>query len=196
MSEQIRAGVVGFTGYSGAEAVAILRRHPSAQPVLLEHRAQSDAERPAFDDHVELPFLCRGACPRQSSTSSFWPPRTTSRSRLFRCGLAAAYGSSDLSGSYRLRTPDQVHRWYGLDHPDPQLLADAVYGLPELYRDRDPRGPVVSNPGCYPTAAKPGHPATGRGGRSRPRGRRDLRRQVGVSGAGKKPWAKTHFMRR
>ena len=50
MSARVRAGVVGFTGYSGAEAVRILRHHPSAEPLFLEHRAQSEAEKPVFED--------------------------------------------------------------------------------------------------------------------------------------------------
>ena len=193
MRERIRAGVVGFTGYSGAEAVAILRRHPSADPVLLEHRARSDNERPAFADQLErFAFSAEGLADAKLDVVFLATAHDVSLEAVPLC-LTAGTRVVDLSGSYRLRTPDQVHRWYGLDHPDPELLANAVYGLPELYRDKIRGARFVSNPGCYPTAATLAiRPLVAAGVLDRKAGV-ICDGKSGVSGAGRKPSAKTHF---
>ncbi len=193
MSRSVRVGIVGFTGYSGAEAVGILRRHPNAGPVLLEHRAQSEAERPVIDDGLDrYPFSAEGLAEAKLDAVLLATAHEVSLEAVPMC-LAAGVPTIDLSGSYRLRTPDQIKRWYGLDHPDPQLLADAVYGLPEFYRDRIRGAQLVSNPGCYPTAANLAiRPliAAGAVDRSAPI---VCDAKSGVSGAGKKATAKTHF---
>ncbi|HEX3657902.1 MAG TPA: N-acetyl-gamma-glutamyl-phosphate reductase, partial [Pirellulales bacterium] len=59
----------------------------------------------------------------------------------------------DLSADYRLRSPQVYEQWYNLRHPDPERLASAVYGLPELFRAEIPRARLIANPGCYPTSA-------------------------------------------
>jgi N-acetyl-gamma-glutamyl-phosphate reductase len=67
--------------------------------------------------------------------------------------LAAGAKVVDLSGAFRLRTPDRYQQWYRVEHTQPALLAAAAYGLPEFYRDRIQGQTMISNPGCYPTAA-------------------------------------------
>lgn len=67
--------------------------------------------------------------------------------------LATGAKVIDLSGAFRLRTPENYKRWYKADHAEPELLAGAAYGLPEFCRDRIASAKLVSNPGCYPTAA-------------------------------------------
>ena len=193
MSKQVRAGVVGFTGYSGAEAVSILRRHPSATPVLLEHRAQSDAERPAFDDGLErFPFTAEGLAGARLDVALLATAHEVSLEAVPLC-LEAGVRAIDLSGSFRLRTPEETKRWYGFDHPDPELLASAVYGLPEFYRDKIRDARFVSNPGCYPTAANLAiRPLITAGILDRQAGV-ICDAKSGVSGAGKKPTGKTHF---
>lgn len=193
MSGQVRAGVVGFTGYSGAEAVQILRRHPSAVPVLLEHRAQSDDERPAFDDGLErFPFSAEGLAEARLDVALLATAHDVSLQAVPLC-LAAGVRAIDLSGSFRLRTPEETKRWYGFDHPDAGLLAKAVYGLPEFYRDKIRGSRFVSNPGCYPTAANLAiRPLVAAGILDRNAGI-ICDAKSGVSGAGKKPTGKTHF---
>ena len=193
MSGQARAGVVGFTGYSGAEAVAILRRHPDAEPVLLEHRSQSEAERPAFDEGLErYPFTAQGLAEAKLDVALLATAHEVSLEAVPLC-LEAGVRAIDLSGSYRLRTPEETERWYGFKHPDPRLLAEAIYGLPELYRDKIRGARFVSNPGCYPTAANLAiRPLVTAGVLDRRAGV-VCDAKSGVSGAGKKPSAKTHF---
>lgn len=67
--------------------------------------------------------------------------------------LAAGARVVDLSGAFRLRTAANYSAWYGKPHTQPELLAEAAYGLPEFCRERIPSARLVSNPGCYPTAA-------------------------------------------
>jgi len=67
--------------------------------------------------------------------------------------LAAGARVVDLSGAFRLGTPENYSAWYKESHTQPELLAEAVYALPEFCRDRIPAARLVSNPGCYPTAA-------------------------------------------
>ncbi len=193
MSRQIRAGVVGFTGYSGAEAVSILRRHPHATPVLLEHRAQADGEQPTFGDDLErFPFSAEGLSQAGLDVALLATAHDVSLQAVPLC-LDNDVRAIDLSGSYRLRTPDQVERWYGFEHPDPELLANAVYGLPELYREKIRGARFVSNPGCYPTAANLAiRPLVAAGALDRAAGV-VCDAKSGVSGAGKRPSDKTHF---
>ena len=193
MSRKARVGVVGFTGYSGAEAVGILRRHPSAEAVLLEHRAQSDDERPAFDEGLQrFPFTAEGLAQAQLDVALLATAHDVSLEAVPLC-LEAGVRAVDLSGSFRLRTAEETKRWYGFDHPDPKLLADAVYGLPEFYRDKIEGARFVSNPGCYPTAANLAiRPLVSAGAIDRSAGI-VCDAKSGVSGAGKKPSAKTHF---
>src|SRR5205085_6297605 len=67
--------------------------------------------------------------------------------------LAVGAKVIDLSGAFRLRTPENYSRWYKEPHTQPALLAEAVYGLPEFCRERIPNARLIANPGCYPTAA-------------------------------------------
>ncbi|HET8550301.1 MAG TPA: N-acetyl-gamma-glutamyl-phosphate reductase, partial [Bryobacteraceae bacterium] len=99
----------------------------------------------------------------------------------------------DLSGAYRLRTPDVYKRWYNADHTQPELLAEAAYGLPEFCRERIRSARLVANPGCYPTAANIAiRPLIDSGVVDRSAGI-VCDAKSGVSGAGRKPSLKTSF---
>lgn len=99
----------------------------------------------------------------------------------------------DLSGAFRLRTVDNYRRWYKEEHTQPALLAEAVYGLPEFFRDQIRMGRLISNPGCYPTAANLVlRPLLEAGVIDRTTGV-ICDAKSGVSGAGRKPTLKTSF---
>lgn len=99
----------------------------------------------------------------------------------------------DLSGAFRLRTPENYTVWYKAQHTAPALLAEAVYGLPEFCRERIPAARLVSNPGCYPTAANLAiRPMVEAGLIDRAAGV-VCDAKSGVSGAGNKPSAKNIF---
>jgi len=99
----------------------------------------------------------------------------------------------DLSGAFRLRTVENYAKWYKEQHTQPKLLAEAVYGLPEFYRDAVRQAPLVANPGCYPTAANLAiRPMVESGVIDRAAGI-VCDAKSGVSGAGRKPTLKTSF---
>src|SRR5579859_560743 len=132
----IAVGVVGFSGYSGVEAVGILGRHPALEPVLLEHRADSG------DD---AGLLCQSSVRRAPAT-----PESVAAEGLSAVILATPAEVSmelapifleagalviDVSGAFRLRTPECHQRWYKEEHTSPALLKEAVYGLTEYNRE-------------------------------------------------------------
>ena len=198
----MRAGLVGYTGYSGAELAELLERHPAAELVYLDHR-KADA---AVAD--TRPVVCGGG-ESKSAPHVAWEPGAIQGNKLdvvFTATppevsqelipeiLTQGARAIDLSGAFRLPTAAEFQRWYGADHVHPELLQQAVYGLPELYRDRIRTACLVANPGCYPTAAICA---------LWPLLKNDLvdrsagvvcDAKSGVSGAGKNPSPKTHFV--
>jgi N-acetyl-gamma-glutamyl-phosphate reductase len=107
--------------------------------------------------------------------------------------LAAGARVIDLSGAFRLRTPAAYAAWYKENHTQPDLLAEAAYGLPEFCRERIPAARLVANPGCYPTAANLAiRPLLEAGVVDRSAGI-VCDAKSGVSGAGRKPSLKTSF---
>ena len=107
--------------------------------------------------------------------------------------LASGARVVDLSGAFRLGTPENYAAWYKETHTRPELLAEAVYGLPEFCRDLIPAARLVSNPGCYPTAANLAlRPLIQAGVIDRTSGI-VCDAKSGVSGAGRKPSLKTSF---
>ena len=186
----IPVGIVGFSGYSGAELENLLSHHPHVEPVLLEHREAEDRARPlnyqgprrlAFSpgNGLALVFL---ATPPEVSTE------------LTPGLLDAGTKVIDLSGAFRLGTVENYQRWYKETHPRPDLLAEAVYGLPEFCRAAVPGKRLISNPGCYPTAANLAlRPLLEAGVIDRKAGI-VCDAKSGVSGAGRKPSLKTSFV--
>ncbi len=180
------AGIAGYRGYSGAELVRILARHPHVAPVLLDHR----------DDAAGAPrhAPCTPEAVRAAGISLVFlatPPEVSME--LAPAMLAAGAKVVDLSGAFRLRTPAAYTAWYKAPHTQPELLAEAVYGLPEFCRGRIPSARLVANPGCYPTAANLAiRPLLEAGVVDRAAGI-VCDAKSGVSGAGRKPSLKTSF---
>ncbi len=190
----VRVGVVGFRGYSGADLVNILKNHSKVEPWLLEHR--QDAEAVLLPLGVKRPpsIPCEAEAVRRKQLAVVFlatPPGVSME--LAPAMLEAGAKVIDLSGAFRLRTPEIYKRWYKTGHDRPELLASAVYGLPEFYRDKIRGARLVANPGCYPTAANLAiRPIVSSGVA-------DLSAGIicdaksGASGAGRKPSLKTSF---
>ncbi|MEP6714740.1 MAG: N-acetyl-gamma-glutamyl-phosphate reductase [Terriglobia bacterium] len=147
-------GIAGFRGYSGAEAVRLLSKHPNCTPVLLEHRADAGHEAalmrpsellraPATPDSVAKLGLSAVLLATPAEVSMDLAPKF----------LASGAIVVDLSGAFRLGTAERYKQWYKEDHTAAELLLQAVYGLPEFFRSLVPGSRLISNPGCYPTAA-------------------------------------------
>jgi N-acetyl-gamma-glutamyl-phosphate reductase len=181
-------GIVGFSGYSGAELVSILSRHPFVEPVLLEHRETEDRPRPINHQgprrmpyQLGLPLVFLATPPEVSVELA--PALLDSGSKII-----------DLSGAFRLGTVENYRRWYKTEHPQPALLPQAVYGLPEFYRETIPGNQLISNPGCYPTAANLALRPLLEAGVIDRRSGIVCDAKSGVSGAGRKPSLKTSFV--
>ncbi|AFL74962.1 N-acetyl-gamma-glutamyl-phosphate reductase [Thiocystis violascens DSM 198] len=155
-SDLIRIGIVGGTGYTGAELLRILARHPRAAISVITSRSESGlsvAELfPHLRGHIDLRFTepDSGALADCDLVFFATPNGTAMRSapELLERGVRVI----DLAADFRLRDPAVWEHWYGMPHHCPELLAEAVYGLPELNRAAVRTARLVANPGCYPTA--------------------------------------------
>ena len=190
----IKVGIVGHRGYSGAELVRILEHHSRVEPILLEHR-DDRTDRPPIRNHKSPASV---ACTQESVEDAgialvflATPPEVSME--LAAPMLQAGARVVDLSGAFRLRTPENYAAWYKQPHTQPDLLAEAVYGLPEFCRERIPAARLVANPGCYPTAANLAiRPLLEAGVVDRAAGI-VCDAKSGVSGAGRKPRLSSSF---
>ena len=133
---KISTAVIGATGYAGEELAAILERHPHANVAALY--SSSDFSFDAIKaSGAEVAFL---ATPNE--VSAHIAPQL----------LDLDIKVIDLSGAFRLAQPSLYPTWYGFTHENPQLLGEAVYGLPEWCNGELKKARLVANPGCYPTS--------------------------------------------
>ncbi len=192
MASRTRVGIVGFTGYSGAELLRILKNHPSAEPVLLEHRSVADSELPFGEDTPRIPFQPK-TLRNEGIDVVFLATSLEVSMESAPLVLDAGIRCIDLSAAFRLRTTANYERWYRVNHTCPDLLADAAYGLPEFFRQMVRISSLVANPGCYPTAINLSvRPLIIEAILDRSAGV-ICDAKSGVSGAGRKPSLKTHF---
>ncbi len=188
-----RVGIVGFTGYSGAELVRLLDSHPHAEPVLLQHR-DDGAASPIRNHGGPARIPCTADAVRAEGIALVFlatPPEVSME--LAPAMLNAGSRVVDLSGAFRLGTPENYQRWYKAEHTQAELLAEAIYGLPEFCRARIAGARFVANPGCYPTAANLAlRPLIEAGASDRAAGI-VCDAKSGVSGAGRKASLTTAF---
>jgi N-acetyl-gamma-glutamyl-phosphate reductase len=193
---RIPVGIAGYRGYSGAELATLLERHARVEPVLLEHRV--DGGQPSISARTGAPQLRQLPCTPDAVGAAglaavFLATPAEVSMQLVPEMLGAGAKVIDLSGAFRLRTPEQYAAWYQERHTQPALLAEAVYGLPEFCREGIPKARLIANPGCYPTAANLAiRPLVEAGVVDRQAGI-ICDAKSGVSGAGRKPSLKTSF---
>jgi N-acetyl-gamma-glutamyl-phosphate reductase len=189
-----RVGIIGYRGYSGAELVRILQHHPGVESVLLEHRDDLGGT-PLIRNRkapAKLTFTPEAIATKKIALVFLATPAEVSM-ELASIILKAGARVVDLSGAFRLRTPENYQAWYKEPHTEPTLFAEAVYGLPEFCRERIRSARLVANPGCYPTAANLAiRPLIEAGVVDRAAGI-VCDAKSGVSGAGRKPTLKTSF---
>jgi len=150
---QIRAGIINVTGYFGAELARILCQHPQVELVTVTGRSAAGQKlgdvHPSFagtkytieaelDSETDIAF---SAMPHKSSAEVILPL------------LKQAIKVVDASADFRLKNPDEYPKWYGFTHPSPELLREAVFGLPELHGSEIASASLIANPGCYSTGA-------------------------------------------
>ena len=154
--QRVRVGIIGATGYVGAELIRILSRHPDVEIVGLQGRDR-DAE-PVGETHPHLAgtdLTVDRTLPPADAVFLALPHGTAAE--LVPEILEAGTAIIDLGPDFRLRDAADYPRWYDFEHPRPALLSDAIYGLPELHRAelqalRHADQAIVGCPGCYPTA--------------------------------------------
>lgn len=156
-SNKIRVGIAGASGYTGAELIRILRRHPAAEIRVLT--ADRKAGQPLA---VVFPHLAGTGLPDLVALDAAdWgqvdivfcglPHGTTQE---FIAGLPKRLKVIDLSADFRLADVKTYAEWYGHEHRAPELQKGAVYGLTELARDAIRKARLIACPGCYPTSAQ------------------------------------------
>ena len=154
MSETIHAAIVGASGYAGAELIRLLAGHPQIEIDALYARGRTDSALADEFPHLgPLGLRLVDGEPEPGIDVAFLALPSGESAEL---AVRLADGGTtviDIGSDLRLRDPGAYPTWYGLEHPAPTALADAVYGLTELARDRLPGARLIANPGCYPTAA-------------------------------------------
>ncbi len=187
---KIRVGIINVTGYAGMELARLICRHPGAKLASVTGRSAAGQKLSAFFPHLagtgltieeklgEVDFVF-SAMPHKESAKEIVP--------LIRRGIKVV----DISADFRLKDAAQYSRWYGVDHPTPQLLKKAVYGLAELHRTQIAAAKLVANPGCYPTGAILALAPAVKEGLVEPNIIIDAK--SGVSGAGRSLSLSTHF---
>jgi N-acetyl-gamma-glutamyl-phosphate reductase len=159
----IKVGIVGGTGYTGVELLRLLVRHPQAEVRTITSR--KEAGMPVGEMFASLRGLgalanLRYCDPSQADLKGcdvvfFATPHGVAMAQA-RELVGAGVKIIDLAADFRLRDPAEFERWYKMPHACPDLLAESVYGLPEMYREAIRKARIVGNPGCYPTAIQLG----------------------------------------
>jgi len=156
----IKTGIVGGTGYTGVELLRLLASHPEVEVGVITSR--SEAGKPVSElfpnlrGYLDIPFSIPDTqALKECDLVFFATPNGTAMTMVPEL-LGAGVKVIDLAADFRLRDADTWHTWYGMEHACPEILNDAVYGLPELNRKQITGASLVANPGCYPTAVSLG----------------------------------------
>ncbi|MFC1870006.1 N-acetyl-gamma-glutamyl-phosphate reductase [Chloroflexota bacterium] len=147
-----KVGIINVTGYAGVELARLLYQHPQVELASITGRSAAGKKLSQVFPHlseIDLTIeaelgtvdVAFSAMPHQESAKEVIP--------LVNSGVKVV----DISADFRLKDAAGYEQWYGFTHPAPQLLEQAVYGLPELRRSQIASAQLVANPGCYPTSA-------------------------------------------
>jgi N-acetyl-gamma-glutamyl-phosphate reductase len=154
-SKKIKVGIVGGTGYTGVELLRLLALHPNVELAVITSRGEAGmpvAEMfPSLRGFVDLKFSDPATANLAACDVVFFAtPHGVAMSQA-QALLAANVKVIDLAADFRLQDTAVFEKWYKMPHSCPDILANAVYGIPELYREKIKSAQVIGNPGCYPT---------------------------------------------
>jgi N-acetyl-gamma-glutamyl-phosphate reductase len=156
----IKAGIVGGTGYTGVELLRLLAQHPQVELKAITSRKEAGTPVaqmfPSLRRRVELAFTEPDARSLGGCDVVFFATPHGVCMKDARAVLDGGAKIVDLSADFRLQDLAEWERWYKMKHTEPELVREAVYGLPELNREKIRRARLVANPGCYPTAIQLG----------------------------------------
>ena len=156
----IKVGIVGGTGYTGVELLRLLAQHPQVKLQAITSRKEAGLPvadmYPSLRGHVDLAFVTPdNARLTECDVVFFATPHGVAMAQA-RELLAAGVKVIDLAADFRIKDTAVFEQWYGMPHACPDLLEEAVYGLPELNREAIKTARLIANPGCYPTSVQLG----------------------------------------
>jgi N-acetyl-gamma-glutamyl-phosphate reductase len=192
----VKIGVIGATGYTGLELLKILARHPATEVAWLT--SENSAGQRFGDVFPVPPYLGEQILVRAEDADLaganvvFCCLPHVAAQKPVAAARAAGARVIDLSADFRIRDAKAYEAWYGHPHTEPDALAEAVYGLPELRRDEISNANLVANPGCYPTSIILGLAPLAKAGWLH--GSVIADSKSGVSGAGRGLSLKAHFV--
>lgn len=158
--KSIKVGIVGGTGYTGVELLRLLAQHPHCDLAAITSRKEAGmavAEMfPNLRGHVDLKFSEPAAAGLERCDLVFFATPNGVAMQEARALVDAGVRIIDLAADFRIRDVALWEQWYRMKHACPELVAEAVYALPEVHREQIRKARVVANPGCYPTAVQLG----------------------------------------
>ncbi len=156
----IRIGIVGGTGYTGVELLRLLAQHPQSELVAITSRKEAGtgvAEMfPNLRGRVSLKFSDPATASLDRCDLVFFATPNGVAMEQARALVDAGVRIVDIAADFRIQDIAVWEQWYGVKHACPDLVAEAVYGLPEVNRDKIRKARIVANPGCYPTSVQLG----------------------------------------
>jgi N-acetyl-gamma-glutamyl-phosphate reductase len=187
----IKVGIVGGTGYTGVELLRLLAPHPQVQLKAITSRKEDGMPVadmfPSLRGHVSLAFSTpEKARLTECDVVFFATPHGVAMAQAPEL-LAAGVKVIDLAADFRLKDTAIFEKWYGMPHSCPDILEEAVYGLPEVNREAIKQARIIGLPGCYPTTMQLGFaPLLSQGKRLVNEAALIADCKSGVSGAGRK----------
>lgn len=156
MIKKIKVGIVGGTGYTGVELLRLLAAHPQVDLQVITSRSEEGTAVadmfPNLRGYVDLRFSAPEEAVLKACDVVFFATPNGIAMTQVQALLDAGVKVIDLAADFRIKDIDVWQKWYGMQHACPDLVAEAVYGLPELNREAIKEARLVANPGCYPTA--------------------------------------------
>ncbi|MGD9386533.1 MAG: N-acetyl-gamma-glutamyl-phosphate reductase, partial [Thioalkalispiraceae bacterium] len=160
MEKKIKVGIVGGTGYTGVELLRLLALHPQAEIAAITSRSEEGQPVaqlfPNLRGHLDLAFSQPDAKILSECDVVFFATPNGTAMKLVPELLESGTRVIDLAADFRLKDESEWQQWYGMEHACPALLAEAVYGLPEINREQIRQARLIANPGCYPTSVQLG----------------------------------------
>jgi N-acetyl-gamma-glutamyl-phosphate reductase len=156
----IRAGIVGGTGYTGVELLRILALHQEVEVAVVTSRADAgvrvDAVYPSLRGHIDAVFTAPDIDALAACDVVFFATPNGTAMLMAEQLLVRGVKVIDLSADFRLQDAEEWRQWYGMEHACPELIREAVYGLPEVNREAIRSARLIACPGCYPTSVQLG----------------------------------------
>ncbi len=154
----IKVGVVGGTGYTGVELLRLLAGHPEVEVTAITSRGEAGVRVadyfPSLRGRYDLAFTDPAKAPLQGCDCVFFATPNGVAMSQARALLDKGARIVDFSADFRLKDRATWEKWYKVTHASPELFEEAVYGLPEVNRERIRKARLVANPGCYATAVQ------------------------------------------